>query len=151
MELWIIALPLFVIQFVLLMCNKQWFHKHRAVLLILPALYFIVFIIPGLFHTYEGVAPGENAKMNVVHALVECMYVLVLLVPFAFTFVKKTGWRVLLIALLMLNMPLLHSGIPDTSEACCFGFPLYSVKFQYLDTTAPYVKFEWNWPNEPYM
>ena len=133
------------------------FVKRRWVLLLLPALFFLAVIVPGLFYTYESVPAGESIKIKGVNALVNSLYVLVLLLPLAFTYVKKALWRVLLIALIVLIVPISFGA---GTNVYVYNSLLYTVHIRhyndipqslYHDVTGPYVEFEWNWPNEPYM
>ena len=125
-----------------------WMVKHRWVLLISPILFFMLLYIPELFHTYEDVPAAENLKMNVARILVDSVYVLILLAPFAFAYIKKAGWRVLIVVLLALTVPLMRAVV--TNKSYYLGSILYSVYFQYDDATEPYVRFEFNWPHDRY-
>ena len=157
MVFFICILPLFIIQFVLLMCNKQWFHKHRVVLLILPALFLVLLIASDLSRAYEGIPEGELAHVRGTYILIDCMYVLVLLVPFAFTFIHHNGLRGIIIAALVLIMPVSYV---TTTNADVYDSFLYEVQIRHYrdiprevllhDVTGPYVEFEWNWPRDPY-
>ena len=123
--------------------------KRRWILLLLPALFFLAVIVPGLFYTYESVPAG---KIKGVNALVNSLYVLVLLLPLAFTYVKKALWRVLLIVLIVLIVPISFGA---GTNVYVYNSLLYTVHIRhyndipqslYHDVTEPYVEFEWNWP-----
>ena len=124
------------------------FVKRRWVLLILPVLFFILLGVPNLFHTYEGVPATENMKINMVRMLLESLYVLVLLAPFIFAFIKKVGWRIVVVVLLALIVPISFGAGTNVYK---YGGLLYSVKVRHYDDipksqcrdiTEPYVQFE---------
>lgn len=123
-----------------------WLVKRRWPLLILPAIVFILFVIPDMFRTYEGVPAAENLKMNVARMLLDSVYVLVLLAPLAFAYIKKTGWRILIATFLVLTVPTHISSCDSYS----FGSIVYTVYFQYYNLTEPSVHFEFNFPRDRY-
>lgn len=141
----IVILPLLLVQCVLFFCAKNWVTRHRFVLLIIPVLYFFLFVFRILFRTYPGVPSADNAKINVVHMLIDSLQVLLLLLPFAFTFIKKWVWRILILVVLLLNIPALHFPFDSEERSFAIASRLYTVHFQTLDSDEPYISFEWNW------